>query len=368
MKKKDRFTQIIRFSFFLPLCLRLIAGDVNGLPDFSNLTLQQLSETKITSVSKSQQSLSQVAAAVYVINQEEIHRSGMTNVADLLRLAPGLSIARLDGSTWAVSSRGFNGRFANKLLVLIDGRSIYTPIFSGVYWDMSMPLLDDIDRIEVIRGPGASVWGADAVSGVINIITKTAGQLKGGSVTAGAGTVDRAFGQVRFGGKAAEGIDYRGYLSSNDTAGSPMGSGQSAHDGWSDVQGGFRIDGTTLNGGWQLEGDLYQNRRQEVSNLPTPQAGYALTPTNGDFTGKSSSIAFEWRRRLSETSELRVTSSYDSINRPESGLTVAQTRSADFEIQYRFVPAKRHEVSIGLGDRLISDQTTGSGLVSFNPS
>jgi iron complex outermembrane receptor protein len=194
--------------------------------------------------------ISQVAAAVYVINREEIHRSGMTSVADLLRLAPGLSVARLDGSTWAVSSRGFNGRFANKLLVLIDGRSIYTPIFSGVYWDMSMPLLDDIDRIEVVRGPGASVWGANADSGVINIITKTAGQLKGGSVTTGAGTVDRAFEQVRFGGKAAEGIDYRGYLSANDRAGSPIGGGQSAHDGWSDAQGGFRIDGTTLNGGW----------------------------------------------------------------------------------------------------------------------
>ena len=264
----------------------------------------------------------------------------MTTVADLLRLAPGLeAVARLDGSKWAVSSRGFNGRFADKLLVLIDGRSIYTPIFSGVYWDMSMPLLDDIDRIEVIRGPGASVWGADAVSGVIDIITKRAGQVKGGSITAGGGTAERAFGQVRFGGKIASGIDYRAYLSSGETAASPTGGGQNAQDGWSNVQGGFRIDGTTRDGGWQLEGDLYRNRRHEVGSLPSAQAGYAQTLTVGDYTGVSSNLAFEWRRRITETSELRVNSSFDFFNRPESGLPVSETRTGDFEIQYQLPPS-----------------------------
>src|ERR1035438_4112434 len=144
-----------------------------AVPDFASLSLQELSEVKVTSVSKKDQKLSQVAAAVYVISQEEIHRSGMTTVADLLRLVPGVSVARIDSSKWAVTARGLNGRYAANLLVLIDGRSVYTPIFGGVYWDMSMPLLDDIDRIEVIRGPGASLWGAHAVNGVINNITKT---------------------------------------------------------------------------------------------------------------------------------------------------------------------------------------------------
>jgi iron complex outermembrane receptor protein len=368
--------QTVSFCLLLPLCFQLAAadaagdpaGDKEGLPDFSNLTLQELSSVKVTSVSKKQQSLARVAAAVYVISQEDIHRSGMTTVADLLRLVPGLSVARLNSSTWAVASRGFNARFANKLLVLIDGRSIYNSIFAGVNWDMSMPLLDDIDRIEVIRGPGASVWGADAVAGVINIITKSAGETHGGSVTAGGGTTERAFGQVRFSGKVADGIFYRGYLSGHDRSASPTGGGGEAHDGWSDEQGGFRLDGATRNGGWRLEGDLFRNQRQEVGNLPSAQAGYAQVPTNGQFTGVSSNLSFEWRRRMTETSELRVTTSYTFVNRPESGLPGAETSTGDLEVQYRFTPAKNHEVSVGIGDRLNADRTTGSGLISFNPS
>ena len=239
----------------VPLLANSLSGQTkDSLPDFSSLSLQELSLIKVTSVSRTQHNLSQVAAAVYVISQEEIHRSGMTNVADLLRLVPGLSVARLDGSKWAVTSRGFNGRFANKLLVLIDGRSVYTPIFSGVYWDMSMPLLDDIDRIEVIRGPGASVWGANAVNGVISIITKDAGETIGTSVTAGGGTYERAFGHVRIGRKATDGISYRAYLSGSDRSALQTSDGQSGRDGWSDEQGGFRIDGTNRNGGWQAVG------------------------------------------------------------------------------------------------------------------
>lgn len=358
----------LRFWLFFPLTLQLGALGQDPPPDFSNLSLKELSTIKVTSVSKKQQSLSQVAAAVYVISQEEIHRSGMTTVADLLRQVPGLTVARLDSSKWAVTSRGFNGRFANKLLVMVDGRSIYTPIFSGVYWDMAMPLLDDINRIEVIRGPGASIWGANAVAGVINIITKSAKEISGVSVTAGGGTAERAFGQVRFGGTAAQGISYRGYLSGSDRTGSPVSGGQTARDGWSDTQGGFRIDGTTRDGGWQLEGDLYRNRRQEIGDLPSPQAGYAPVLSHGDYTGLSSSLAFEWRRHMTETSDLRVTASYGFVNRPETGVSVAESRTADFEVQYRFVPAKHHELSVGLGDRLITDLGSSTGSVSFNPS
>ncbi len=261
-------------SFLSVLLSTSLLAQGNGLPDFSSLSLQELSLIKVTSISNTQQTLSQAAGAVYVISQEEIHRSGMTNVADLLRLVPGLSVARLNSSEWAVTSRGFNGRFANKLLVLIDGRSIYTPIFSGVYWDMCMPLLDDIERIEVIRGSGAAVWGANAVNGVINIITRAANETKGVSVTAGGGTQERAFGQVLIGGKLTEGISYRGYFSGNDRGSQIMLDGQNARDGWSDEQGGFRIDGTTRNGGWQLEGDIYRSRLGESSDVFSDAVGY----------------------------------------------------------------------------------------------
>jgi iron complex outermembrane receptor protein len=344
---------------FSPL---LAAQTNNAPPDYSSLSLQELSLVKVTSVSNTPQTLSRVAAAVYVISQEEIRRSGMTNVADLLRLVPGLTVARLGGSQWAVTSRGFNGRYANKLLVLIDGRSIYTPIFSGVYWDMCMPLLDDIDRIEVIRGPGASVWGANAVNGVINIITKVSTETQGLTITAGGGTEERAFGQLRVGGRLSEGISYRGYLSGNDRSALQTPGGQNARDGWSDEQGGFRIDGVTRNGGWQLEGDVFQSRRDEVSTL-----SFYPPFTVASFPGTGSDLAFEWRRQVTEKSDLRITAYYTSINRPETDVTTELARTADFEIQYHFSAPRNQEISVGLADRVISETVVAQEPLLFTP-
>jgi iron complex outermembrane receptor protein len=361
----NRRYALILLLIFSPL---LAAQTSNAPTDYSSLSLQELSLVKVTTVSNTPQSLLKVAAAVYVISQEEIRRSGMTNVADLLRLVPGLSVARLGGSQWAVSSRGFNGRFANKLLVLIDGRSIYTPIFSGVYWDMCMPLLGDIDRIEVIRGPGASVWGANAVNGVINIITKVSTETQGLTVTAGGGTMERAFGQLRVGGKLSEGISYRGYMSGSDRSALETPGGHSAEDGSSDQQGGFRIDGLTRNGGWQLEGDIFQSRRDEVSSLYNgePGAGGQSVPS-ASFPGTASDLAFEWRRNVTETSDLRITAYYASMNRPETNITTELARTADFEIQYHFFAPRNQEISVGLADRVISEKVVAMGPFLFTP-
>src|SRR4029077_16567006 len=163
----------------------------------------------VTSVSKKEQKLSSVAAAIFVITQEDIRRSAATNIPDLLRMVPGLDVAQNNANTWAISARGFNLQFANKLLVLIDGRAVYTPLFGGVYWDTQDVPLEDIERIEVIRGPGATVWGANAVNGVINIITKAAADTPGGLVVAGAGTQGQAFGMVRYGGTIRGKTSYR---------------------------------------------------------------------------------------------------------------------------------------------------------------
>ena len=138
------------------------------------MSIEDLMNLRVTSASKNERKLSQTAAAMYVITQEDIQRSGMTSVAELMRMVPGMDVAQVDANTWAISSRGFNDRFANKLLVLIDGRAVYTLTYSGVYWDVQDLVLEDIDRIEVIRGPGGTLWGANAVNGVINIITKKA--------------------------------------------------------------------------------------------------------------------------------------------------------------------------------------------------
>ena len=156
--------------------------------DPTQLSLEDLMNLQVTSVSKRTQKVGDAAAAVFVITQEDIRRSGATSIPDALRMAPGLEVARIDENKWAIGSRGFNGRFDNKLLVLIDGRSVYTPLFSGVYWNVQDIVLEDVDRIEVIRGPGATLWGANAVDGVINIITKSAKATQGGLLTAEAGS------------------------------------------------------------------------------------------------------------------------------------------------------------------------------------
>ena len=168
------------------------------------LSVEELVDIDVTSVSKYPEKFSAAAAAVAVLTQEDIHRSGVTNVPDALRLVPGLDVARVDSHTWAISSRGFNDIYANKLLVMIDGRTVYTPLFSGVFWDVQDTLLEDIDRIEVVRGPGATLWGANAVNGVINIITKSARDTQGLLLSGGGGTEDRGFTNIRYGVKVTD--------------------------------------------------------------------------------------------------------------------------------------------------------------------
>src|SRR4051794_21009439 len=190
------------------LCGRVWAQD---FPDVTAISLEDLMNLKVTSVSKREQKLGKAAAAIFVITQDEIRRSGARNIPEALRLVPGLEVARIDENKWAIASRGFNGRFDNKLLVLIDGRSVYTPLFSGVYWNIQDILLEDIDRIEVIRGPGATLWGANAVNGVINIITKKTEATQSAVVTAGAGNEERGSGSVRYGDKIGPDTNYRLY-------------------------------------------------------------------------------------------------------------------------------------------------------------
>src|ERR1700719_3507077 len=171
-----------------------------SVPDVTALSMEDLMNIQVTSVSKRTQKVADAAAAIFVITQEDLRRSGATSIPEALRLVPGLEVARIDENKWAIGSRGFNGRFDNKLLVLIDGRSVYTPLFSGVYWNVQDVMLEDIDRIEVIRGPGATLWGANAVNGVINVITKQAKATQGGLVQVEGGNEQLTSDTVRFGG------------------------------------------------------------------------------------------------------------------------------------------------------------------------
>jgi iron complex outermembrane receptor protein len=179
-----------RFALVV-ICLSLPVAPGSYAADLTELSLEDLMNVEITSVSKQAERFSDAAAAAFVITAEDIRRSGVTSIPEALRMVPGVQVGRIDASKWAITARRFNGRFANKLLVLIDGRSVYTPLFSGVYWDVQDTLLEDVDRIEVIRGPGATLWGANAVNGVINIITKSSTDSQGALLTGARGPRSR---------------------------------------------------------------------------------------------------------------------------------------------------------------------------------
>src|SRR5271154_1046638 len=214
----------------------LTAQAQNALPDLTALKIEDLMNVDVTSASRKEQKLSEVPAAIFVITQEDIYRSGATNIPDLLRMVPGLDVAQINPSTWAISARGFNGQYSNKLLVLIDGRTVYTPTFSGVFWDAQDVPLDLIGRIEVIRGPGATVWGANAVNGVINIITKSARDTQRGMVTANGGTLEHIGGAIGNRGAYrvfADGFEIGHFLTPDHL---------NAQDDWYRFHGGFRAD------------------------------------------------------------------------------------------------------------------------------
>jgi iron complex outermembrane receptor protein len=229
--------------------------------DLADSSLEDLMSIQVTSVSKTEQKLSRIASAVFVITQEDIRRSGSTNIPDLLRMVPGLDVAQINANAWAISARGLNGRFSNELLVLLDGRSLYTPTTGGVFWDVVDLPLEDIERIEVIRGPGASVWATSAVNGVINIITKTASDTLGAMVVAGGGTVDQGFGTVQYGGKIGSSTSYRAFTKYFNQDHFPDADGQSGGDGWNLARAGFRADSVlSPKNSLALEGDIYRGR------------------------------------------------------------------------------------------------------------
>src|SRR5882672_9996454 len=214
IRRRIRFNQLWQCVFGIAgllMCCSAPAQPAATRSDLTELPIETLLQLEVTTVSRKSEKLSESPAAVSVITQDDIRRSGVTSIAEALRLAPGLEVARVDSSQWAISARGFNDVFANKLLVLQDGRSVYAPLFSGVFWDVQGAMLEDIDRIEVIRGPGAALWGANAVNGVINIITRSAKDTQGTLLTAGGGSEERAFAGIRYGDKLSENAFFRVY-------------------------------------------------------------------------------------------------------------------------------------------------------------
>jgi iron complex outermembrane receptor protein len=242
----------------------LAAHAQNAQPDLTELKIEDLMNVDVTSASKKEQKISRVPSAIFVITQEDIFRSGATNLPDLLRMVPGLEVAQINPSTWAISARGFNSQYSNKLLVLIDGRTVYTALFSGVYWDAQDVPLDSIERIEVIRGPGATVWGANAVNGVINITTKLARGTQGGIATAEGGTLDHGAGMVRYGGKIGTRGAYRAFADGFEVGPFLTPDHQNAQDDWYRFHGGFRVDeDVSAKDSLTMEGEAVRETREK---------------------------------------------------------------------------------------------------------
>jgi iron complex outermembrane recepter protein len=337
--------------------------------DLRTASLEDLMNIEVTSVSKKEEKLFQTAAAIYVITQEEIRRSGLTNLPELLRLVPGLSVARIDGNKWAISARGFNGRFANKLLVLIDGRTVYSPETSGVYWEVQDLPLETIERVEVIRGPGGTLWGANAVNGVINIITKHTKDTRGGVLTTGGGSEERGFGSARYGGQLGEQADYRIYTKYFNRSSLVNALGRTANDGQQSLRGGGRIDWPlTQRDALTLQGDIYRTNIHETStniSLLAPFAPFTTTP--GEFTGGN--MLGRWTRAFSKQSDLALQLYYDRFNRDIYDLGVS-INTVDLDFQHRFALGRRQGLVWGGGYRHVWDKSNGNSStpVQFTPA
>jgi iron complex outermembrane receptor protein len=326
------------------------AAATNSAPDLAELSLEELTKIEVTSVSKKAEPLQNVPAAIYVITGEDIRRAGVTSIPDALRLAPGLQVARINAHDWAISSRGFNNLYANKLLVLIDGRSVYTPLFAGVFWDVQDLMLEDVERIEVIRGPGATLWGANAVNGVINITTRSSKATQGALVTAGYGTEEQGFGAIRYGGKLGDHGAYRLYAKYFNRDDSAAGGRGEASDAWESLRAGFRTDWEpSAQNLFTVQGDIYQNRMDQTYNLLTPAFPFArddeqlVRAHGGNMLGR-------WVHTLSDESDLRIQAYYDRTSR-ETDFFTEDRDTFDVEGQYRFAILERNDMVVGAGYR-----------------
>ncbi len=345
----------------------LASADI--LDRYKKMSLDELMNQEVTSVTKQPEPYGQAPAAIQLITGDQIRRSDASNLPEALRLADNLDVAQKSSSAWAISARGFNPSVGNKLLVLMDGRSIYTPLFSGVIWNMQDYLLEDLERIEVISGPGGTLWGANAVNGVINITSKSAKDTQGMYVEAGGGSPLQDFAGLRYGGLLAPNVYYRVYGMYFDRGSEVFADGSSAQDPWRKGQGGFRID--TAGSGpnqFTLQGDLYGG---DFKSVP---GGQGTPVASGNIGGGN--LLGRWTHSSAEDSSMSLQVYYDRthLSAPfqSSGAIPAgplkdDRDTADLDFQYRFPLGERNRLVWGFGYRFMHDQIQAAPIVTFVP-
>jgi len=334
-----------------------------------NLSLDQLMDVEVTSVSRHPEKLLQTASAIQVITREDIRRSGATSIPEALRLADNLEVAQKNSHDWAISARGFNTALANKLLVMIDGRTVYTPLFSGVFWDVQDYLLEDIDRIEVISGPGGTLWGANAVNGVINIITRKAADTQGAYAEGGGGNQLQEFGGARYGGTVGDATQFRVYGKYFDRGDESIADGSAAADSWHQAQGGFRMDSAlSSQDDLSVHGDFYQGRENETG-IDTARTG------GGNLVG-------QWTHESDSGSQMSLQSYYDRTHLADpiaaatlgtipiapAGFLIDDLTTFDVDFQYQLQLGALNHVVWGLGYRLTHDAVQNAPGLGFFPT
>jgi iron complex outermembrane recepter protein len=330
-------------------------GDLAAsIKELKQLPFEELVGVTVTSVARRPQSLLVVPSAIQVITAEEISRSGASSLPEALRLASNLQVAQVDSHQWAISARGFNSVTANKLLVLIDGRTVYTPLFSGVFWDVQNVMLEDIDHIEVISGPGAAQWGANAVNGVINVISKGADKTQGTLVSAGAGTFLEDFASVRYGGRAGSNVFFRVYGMGFERDSTLLPNG---HHGTNDIrlaQGGFRTDWLPSTGDQlTVQGDAY--------------GGNIAQPAPGDIKVNGQNVVTRWIHPLGDESDISFRLYWDRTYRNITTTLAEELNTYDADFAHRLAPLYRNRVTWGMQYRMMMDEVDNSATIAFRP-
>lgn len=354
-------------AMFGILCLpaaALATADA-GLGDLDNLSLESLGKI-VTSVSRKPEDSFRSAAAVFVISNDDIKASGATHIAEVLRGVPGLEVARFDSSNWAISSRGGNAFFSNKLLVQVDGRTIYTPLFSGVYWDVQNLSLEDIDRIEIIRGPGAAQWGANAVNGIINIITKSAEATQGGYAAQTVGSFDHSLTDVRYGGKVGENGYYRAYGQFTARGATDTVAGPSGHNHWTQGKVGFRSDLKVSDSSkFTLQGDIYTADINLDLGIPSLTDPSGVESFHDQIRSQGLNLLGRWEEKHSATLQSTFQTYFD-FQSPDYSSLKQDIATLDFDYQTAWIADERNDVMWGAGVRYVSADLTGSNTIFAN--
>jgi iron complex outermembrane receptor protein len=333
-------------------------------PEFDEILALDIADLSVTSVSRREQKLTDTAAAVYVITQEDLRRSGATSIPEALRLAPGVQVAKVGSNRWAISARGFNGPLSNKLLVLLDGRTIYTPVFSGTYWDDQGTLIEDIDRIEVIRGPGASLWGANAVNGVINIITKKAEDTQGNLVSL-TGSLRGGLAEGRHGGKIGANTYYRSYLTHSDVGSTVAPTGGSNKDSWDRTRAGFRVDTKASEGtDYTFQGDIYGGEQDQITNRFTTVAPFR-TNVQSNNTSVGGNVLGRWTHQDADGSQFMLQGYLDHYIRLEDTFD-QRVSTSDIQLQQTTPVNGRNNFIWGGGARVYAQNLAGEDTVFVN--